>query len=229
LEPAAFALGQALVNSPIGTARAIAAAPGRGLWIALELAEKIDVGRAVRELRAYAADAFPTLPLTAGQVRELEAFVNRTGMRVAIRATDPVTALVTRALSHLGITFRVLFSKRSWRRSDADIAWVSHRGKDFLTDRQTLKDINGPLNRSYHAIDEMPAFMHGGHRTAYREFGGPLSWDKLAKIGNPGPVIEVGRVGRRAFHARDVLRLRIFRVPNLRNQKDSNRRARGSH
>ncbi len=153
----------------------------------------------------------PTSGAAAFERAEILAFAQNNNIEIAIRAQDPVSALVTRIGYYLRIapkpevdkaksTFGLLFGlSGTLTRSDLDVAFI----KDLTTKEYLLGDkakalldelnetiLNKRLIFNEDARTVLASFQHGDHINALAEFGGPpyLTYAEYVKpVGSPGP------------------------------------------
>lgn len=158
-------------------------------------------------VRKFGKRYFPTSGATPKEVEIINDFVDDTGLKPGIRATDPVSAYRTQQATNRGVSAKPFTIKENTKlgtmekelpsgvvkeyRGDLDIAYVydPKRGR-LLTDIETLTEVVGPLNKRLRKAGLKPSFRHGGHATA-SEAKNIKTWKDLMEIpASPGPVIE---------------------------------------
>ena len=179
----------------------------------------------------------PTVAATKGELRALAHVITEDNVKIAIRATDPITAQVTKVLNWLkvpakpeklkakslyGIAFGAVGQKadskatgiaRVWEflgimRSDLDIAWIKR-----ATTRQPLLGNADTLamGKKLDDIGGTGAYQHGSHATVGPRGGGPLGFDEMYKAGDVGEVIEFSAEGTMTFSAAQSRRFLLGR------------------
>jgi len=155
----------------------------------------------------------PQSAATTAERMALVEFAKANELEIAIRATDPLTARVTRILNRLGLpgkpewvkdksVYGLVSAERPdylpnlgkdghrYFRSDLDIAWVIDKTTGQpLTSKQVWEKVIDPLNRIMMTRGQKHgSFYHGPHYNMYPEMGGYMSRRQIATVGDPGAV-----------------------------------------
>ncbi|MEI6415287.1 MAG: RHS repeat-associated core domain-containing protein, partial [Pseudomonadota bacterium] len=123
------------------------------------------------------------------------------GLEIGIRASDRITATVTKIESRVGFAakpmktkaksyFGFLIDDGRLMRSDLDLAWVKDvKTGRYLTEQEVFDRVVDPLNKKIIMAGEYgPSFMHGAHFTMSEARGGFVREFKMGPIDGPGAV-----------------------------------------
>ena len=160
-----------------------------------------------RRVKAVLEEVLPVNPLDSKSQRFYQQAADRLGVDVAFRAVDPITKGVTTAMGWLPnirpkpagnigkSIFGYINTSKGRFRADADVLFVKDRLTGKIWDNaRVMRELVSPTNRAIRAAGGKTLVAHGSHFSAYVAAGGPLkTLDKLAKIGDPGGAIVMGR------------------------------------
>jgi hypothetical protein len=165
------------------------------------------VGAAIGGVKGVKQTLQTIKPMTAAIGSEqaaLKLYAHVHDLTIGIRAADPLTATVTKALTYMKVAakpesvkaksfFGLAHKGLDFFRSDLDIAYIRNAKGELLDNDQVLKIVS-ELNE----LTGFNSFQHGSHITGFKHAGGgpAKTLSTYGKFGNPGPVTEfaAGRV-----------------------------------
>jgi RHS repeat-associated protein len=173
------------------------------------------VGAAIGGVKGVKQTLQTVKPMTAAIGSEqaaLKLYAHVHDFTIGIRAADPLTATVTKALTYMKIAakpesvkaksfFGLAHKGLDFFRSDLDIAYIRNAKGELLDNDQVLK-IVGELNE----LTRLNSFQHGSHITGFKHAGGgpAKTLSTYGKFGNPGPVTEFTASGKSTWSQAEV-------------------------
>jgi RHS repeat-associated protein len=168
------------------------------------------VAAAVGGFRQVFKAVTPTSGAIKAEKAAIQAVAAKRGLQIAIRATDPITAVVTRVLTRAGFPakpealkaksfFGIALAEKpgSWLpkvyRSDLDVAWIFDINAGKYLDDVDVKETSSQIRKLTEKAVKEDSFQHGSHMSAHwasgaKGRGGPAATGALGSFGAPGPV-----------------------------------------